>query len=150
MNNDLDTDVLLALVMRKRKVLLQLRELTSRQPALIADGDLPTLLRVFSAKQQVLEEVHRIDRQLEPFRQQRPEDRDWRSTEVRDQCRAAADDCRRLVEELKATELRDRNQLSEHWQATTKQLEGAHAAAEAREAYRPEVASVGFDLSSDS
>ncbi len=150
MSNTLDTDVLAGLLTRKRKVLLHLRELTMRQPALIAADDMPTLLRIFTAKQQLLEEVQRLDAQLEPFRRQQPEERQWSSTEVRDQCRAAADDCRRLVEELKTTELRDRRDLSERREATSMQLENAHAAAAARTAYQPAVASVGLDLSSDS
>jgi hypothetical protein len=55
-----------------------------------------------------------------------------------------------LVEEIKAAELRDKNELLERRDGVALQLEEAHAAAAARNAYRPAEAAAGLDLSSES
>lgn len=149
MSDRWETDALTDLVGRKLRALLQLRELTARQPALIAEEDTPTLLRVFAAKQTLLDEIRRLDEQLEPFRHQAPESRVWRSPEHQARCRLAAEQCRRLVEEIKATEVRDRDALVARRTAVACQLDAAHAAAAARSAYRPAAASGGFEWVSE-
>jgi hypothetical protein len=150
MSDAWETDTLAELVDRKLRVLIHLRELTVRQPALIAADDWKTLLRVFAAKQKLLEEVQRIDRQLEPFRSQEPEQRRWRSPDARAQCRRAAERCRELIEEIKASEASDKHQLVERREAVARHLEQSHAAAAARVAYRPVEVQSGLDLSSES
>jgi hypothetical protein len=150
MSDRLETDILAELVERKLRVLVQLRELTVRQPSLIATDDMKTLLRVFAAKQKLLEEIQRLDSHLEPFRSQDPQERVWRSADLQIRCRGAAEQCRRLVEEIKAAEKRDKLDLIERRDTTARQLEEAHAAAAARTAYRPTIASGGFDIQSES
>lgn len=148
MTERLETDLLTELVARKLRVLVQLRELTVRQPALIEADDAATLLRVLSAKQKLLEEVHRLDEQLEPFRQQDPDSRVWRTVDDRVRCRAAAEQCQALVEELKVVEAQDKHRLVERRDALSRELEHAHAAAEARTAYQTPEPIGRLDLSS--
>ena len=150
MSDVLETDTLARLVDGKLRVLSQLRELTVRQAPLIAADDAKMLLRVFAAKQRLLEEIQRLDLELEPFRRQDPEDRTWRSAERRAQCSEAAERCRRLVEEIKTSEIRDRAELIERRDAVGRRLEDAHAAAAAREAYRLEENAGGLNLISES
>jgi hypothetical protein len=150
MNEQFDTEILARLVDSKLRVLLQLRELTVRQAPLIAADDGKTLLRVFSAKQKLLEEVQRLDAELEPFRRQDPDARAWPSAAARARCAEAAERCRALVEEIKVSELRDRGDLIERRDAVARQLEEAHAAAAARDAYRPGAALGGLNLVSES
>ncbi|MBW3598421.1 MAG: flagellar export chaperone FlgN [Planctomycetes bacterium] len=148
--NEHDTDALAELVARKLRVVTQLRELTVRQPALIDSDDMKTLLRVLSAKQRLLEEVQRLDARLERFRRQDPEARVWRSPEDRRRCRAAAEQCQRLVEEVKALEAKDKDALVRRRSAVSQELDHAQAAAEARNAYQPVASPVRLDLSSES
>jgi hypothetical protein len=150
MSEHFETDTLARLVERKLRVLSQLRELTVRQAPIIAADDAKTLLRVFAAKQKLLEDIHRLDLELEPFRRQDPEDRVWRSAENRAQCAEAAERCRQLVEEIKASEIRDRTELIERRDGVARRLEEAHSAAAAREAYRLEEPAGGLNLISES
>jgi hypothetical protein len=150
MSEFLPTDALARLVDAKLRALSQLRELTVRQAPLIADDDARTLLRVFAAKQRLLEEIQRLDCEIEPFRSQDPDQRQWRSPEHRAQCAEAAERCRLLVEEIKTSEVGDRAELIERRDAVARQLEEAHAAAAARDAYRLEDAAGGLNLISES
>ncbi len=149
MGDRMETDILAELIGRKLRALLQLRELTLRQSTLIADDDTQTLLRVFAAKQKLLEEILRLDRELGPFRVQAPEDRVWRSPDDRVRCRHAAEYCQRLVEEIKTAEKRDCNELIDRREALGRQLETANAAADARSAYQSTSAATRIDLSSE-
>ena len=146
----LDTDALADLVARKLRVVTQLRELTVRQPALVEAGDMKSLLRVLTSKQKLLEEVQRLDGRLEPFRRQDPEQRVWQSPEHRRRCREDAEQCHRLVEEMKAMETRDKDHLVRRRDAVSQELEQAHAAAAARTAYQPAERTGGLDLCSES
>jgi flagellar biosynthesis/type III secretory pathway chaperone len=149
MSEPWETDTLARLIDSKLRVLAQLREITLRQAPLIAADDARTLLRVFAAKQKLLEEIQRLDQELEPFRSQDPEERKWRTPELRAKCAAAAERCRQLVEEIKASELRDRSGLIERRDGIARRLEEAHAAAAAREAYRLEETAGRLNLLSD-
>jgi hypothetical protein len=149
MSEPWETDALARLIESKLRVLSQLRELTLRQAPLIAADDARTLLRIFAAKQKLLEEIHRLDRELEPFRSQDPEDRKWRSPDARSKCAASAERCRQLVEEIKHSELRDRADLIERRDAAGRRLDEAHAAAAAREAYRLEESNGELNLLSE-
>jgi hypothetical protein len=146
----LDTDALAELVARKLRVVTQLRELTVRQPSLVEAGEMKSLLRVLASKQKLLEEVQRLDGRLEPFRRQDPEQRVWRSPDDRRRCREEAEQCHRLVEEIKVLESRDKDQLVRQRDSVSRELEQAHAAAAARTAYQPAEFSGGLDLCSDS
>jgi hypothetical protein len=149
MDDRLPTDILTELVARKLRVLLQLRELTLRQSSLVASDDLDTLLRVLGAKQRLLEEVHRLDASLTPFRNEDPDQRVWRCEDDRLRCRRAAEQCRHLVEEMKASELEQRTALTERHAAVVRELEHANTATEARSAYCGDAPQHRLDLASE-
>ncbi|MCA9644068.1 MAG: hypothetical protein KC492_25420, partial [Myxococcales bacterium] len=78
MNSEpLSTDRLAKLVCQKRQVLQQLRQVAVRQGELIGQEDVSTLLKLLATKQALLSGLQKLERALEPFRGQDPEDRPW-------------------------------------------------------------------------
>jgi hypothetical protein len=72
-----DTDLLSDWIRRKHNCLLHLRDLGRRQLELVRDGGMSELLDVLAAKQQLLVELQRVERGLDPFRGQDPDARPW-------------------------------------------------------------------------
>jgi hypothetical protein len=130
-----DTDQLADLVRRKHDCLARLHELGRSQVNLVAAGELNELLLVLSGKQQLLEHLQMIERQLDPFRDQAPELRRWRSSEHREQCAALIESCEALLAEIVEQERRSETQLCLRRDETAARLQGAHLASRARGAY---------------
>ena len=96
----MDTDQLDQLIHQKHQVLMQLRDLSRQQLALISAGeDMVPLLTVLSAKQRLMDQLTLLERKLDPFRDQDPETRKWRSPADRQRCALAAERCRSLLNE---------------------------------------------------
>ena len=57
------------------------------------------MLDVLAAKQRVLNDLQRVERALDPFRDQDPESRVWRNAEARADCARLLDECERLLQE---------------------------------------------------
>ena len=71
--DDQSTERLAALISQRRERLTQLRDVGRRQSELIAAGEISALLRLLSAKQQLIVALQEMERQLEPFHQQDPD-----------------------------------------------------------------------------
>lgn len=131
----LETDKLAELIERKRDYLLSLREMGKRQMEFVADGEMTRLLDVLSAKQRVLNDLQRVERALDPYRDQDPESRLWRTSEARANCARLLDECERLLRETVEQERQSEAALTVRRDEAAVRLHGAHAAGRARGAY---------------
>lgn len=145
----MDTDRLKQLVGRKRQVLEMLVQLARRQSEFISASDMTTLLKLLAAKQGLLQQLQQVERQLDPFRQQDPEQRAWRSAVERQECLEATQACEVMLAELMQIEQRDENEMVRRRDVVASQLNGVHSAQEARSAYAtmPYTAAASLDLS---
>ena len=152
MDESIATDILADLIGKKHAVLEQLRDLSRRQSDLIGDANMTRLLTVLSAKQTLLTELQKIQRQLEPFRQQDPEQRKWRSPQDRERCSQMAQRCEALLGEIMVVEKQSEAELVQRRDAAVARLEKTHSSAEATRAYMSTPAPVRrrLDLSSES
>jgi len=135
----LETDRLCDLITRKRVCLAELRDLGRRQLDLIQQDDMTQLLKVLSAKQHLIGNLQGIQRDLEPFRDQDPEQRRWRSPDDRARCAQEAAMCRQLLGEIVAQEKQSEGRLAQRRDETAIRLREAHAASLARGAYHADV-----------
>src|SRR5262245_46737952 len=81
---NMETDVLSQLIENRHDLLVELYQLAKRQPDAIRAGESNRLLSLLAAKQRLLHELLRVDRLLDPFRDQDPERRIWRSAADRE------------------------------------------------------------------
>ena len=130
-----ETDLLIALIAKKQECLAQMRDLGSRQLELIGEGDLTQLLKVLSAKQQVIGALQDIEKDLVPFGNQDPSKRQWRSAEDRTRCAEQAAACQNILGEIVLQEKESEKRLTKRRDAVAVQLHDAHAAGKARGAY---------------
>jgi hypothetical protein len=134
--HDSSTQLLADLVSKRRKCLVQLRDLGVRQAQMIADGEMAELLRLVSAKQQLIVALQAIEQQLAPFHEQDPETRQWESTEARNRCAENAEACRGLIQEVMAMEQAGERQMIERRDAVANQLRTVAAGSRVRDAYQ--------------
>lgn len=143
---------LLDLVDRKFACLRQLRDLGVQQQSLIDAGEITALLRLLADKQRLIEDLHRLERNLDPFREQDPERRAWSSDAERLRCASLAEQSARLLREVLDNEKRCEELLQRRRDDTAERLAAVQTAGMARGAYAPtEDYSVStLDLSTDS
>ena len=146
-----DTNTLAKLIAAKHDVLVQLRQLSRQQLDLIDEGDMSKLLVLLSAKQSLLGQLQKVERQLDPFRSQDPEGRRWESSQLRQQTRQTAERCEGLLGEIMMIEKQGESDLVRRRDAAAHHLQGVHTAARARGAYSQPNADHGrrLDLSSE-
>ena len=148
----MDTDVLAQLMDRKCEVLEQLHQLAQRQLAVVGEGGQTSdLLGVLAAKQGLLDQLQALQRQLDPYRQQDPDSRRWRTTRDRQRCAQVSGRCQALLGEVIELERRSETQLKSQRDRTAAQLRAVSTAAEARAAYtaRPGDSQRSLDLASE-
>jgi hypothetical protein len=130
-----DTHHLADLIRRKHDVLAKLHELGRSQLAFVDGGELTELLVVLSGKQQLLEHLQSIERQLDPFRDQDPDSRRWASIEDRRRSAEMIDKCETLLAEIVEQERRSEAVLCLRRDEAAARLQGVHLAGRARGAY---------------
>jgi hypothetical protein len=147
----LSTDTLAELVGKKHDLLVQLRDVGLRQMELIEGADMTQLLKLLSSKQRLLGGLQGIECQLNPFRQQNPEQRVWRTHADRQRCAELAARCETLLAEVVEQEKRGETRLRAHRDRVAVELDGAHQAAQAKNAYGDQPWSISrqLDLSSE-
>jgi flagellar biosynthesis/type III secretory pathway chaperone len=133
------TTLLADLVSKRRKCLVQLRDLGARQAQMIADGEMAELLRLVSAKQQLIVALQAIEQRLAPFHEQDPETRKWATSAARAQCAADAEACRELIQEVMAMEQAGERQMTERRDAVANQLRTVAAGSRVRDAYEAQL-----------
>jgi hypothetical protein len=148
----LETEQLAEIMSARRERLADLAYLCRRQLELIDSGDMSLLLKVLSAKQRLLGELQTLERALDPFRDQRAEERTWQSPERRSACAKDCDESNRALAEVFQLEQRSSARLAERRDAAAAGLARLHSAHEACGAYLAPPAATPFhhlDLSSD-
>jgi len=130
------TTHLAELIAKRRKCLAQLRELGAKQGELIADGNMTALLRIFSAKQELIAALETLERELRPYHDEDPESREWVSPAARAACAADAEECRRLLAEVMALEQAGERQMTVRRDGVAHELRSLSAARGVREAYQ--------------
>jgi hypothetical protein len=131
-----ETEILFSLIRTKRECLLRLRDLGKKQQVLIDEGDFGALLEVLAAKQKPLVQLQRLERALDPFRRQDPEGRVWQTPEERQRCAEVLQECESLLTAVLRQEKYCEGALLRRREEAARQLQGAHLAGRAREAYQ--------------
>ncbi len=137
---DLSTERLAHLVHQKSVLVRELHKLVSKQQEMIRQQEVD-LIPLLAVKQRVLETLSEVDRALDPFRQQDPEHRYWKSMETRIACREEADHCEVLFRQVLLIENDCTMALQQQQQKTKEQLQGAVAAGQVNRAYQQTQAS---------
>jgi hypothetical protein len=130
-----ETHELLQLIARKRQILAQLCQQGQRQRDCIDRNELGELLHVLALKQQLIAALEETERELDPFRDQDPEQRSWRTPADRAQCARMLNDCETLLAESLRQERASEAVLRQRRDETASRLAMSHAAGEARQAY---------------
>jgi hypothetical protein len=132
-----ETDRLAELVRRKHLCLTQLRDLGRQQCDVVEQGDVNDLLRILGAKQLLITSMQEVERALDPFRQQDPESRVWRSSTDREACAVLVADCERIYRSILEQERESEGHLRRRRDSAAERLAEARAADEVRGAYSP-------------
>lgn len=133
----------------KLQVLQVLQKLAQQQLELIMGGDMTGLLKLLSAKQTVMDQLSKVERQLDPFRGQEPDARDWASVDDRQRCQRNVETCNQLLAEMMRLEKEGETEMVRRREDASARLAGMHGASEARHAYAGDSASRGFGLSTE-
>lgn len=129
------TDQLAELIAAKHECLRQLVELGRAQLELIESNDLSRLLRVLAAKQTLIGQLQTVSTSLEPFRQQDPESRVWRSTELRERSAQQLRECDEMFAHVSQQEQTSEQRLRTQRDDVGDRLRMANTAGRARDAY---------------
>ncbi len=147
----LETDILFDLVRAKRACLEQLQVMGRRQMDLIESDQMTALLDLLTHKQNTLSKLQRIERNLDPFRNQSPDARRWRSEDERRRCSEELAACETLLAEIIEREKAGEAAMIRRRDQAAAQLQGMHRASQARSSYAAPVTSTisQIDLCSD-
>jgi hypothetical protein len=137
---ELSTERLAHLVHQKSILVRELHKLVTKQQEMIRHQEVD-LIPLLAVKQRVLETLNEVDRAMDPFRQQDPDRRYWKSTETRTACRDEADQCEALFRQVLLIENDCNMALQQQQQKTKEQLQGAVAAGQVSRAYQQSQAS---------
>lgn len=146
-----DTNLLSELIGRKHDCLAQLCAMGRKQMELVRSGTIAELLDVLSAKQRALARLQQIEKELDPFRDQDPDLRRWRTPQQRQQCAEQVEQCESLLREIMAKEKKSESELIVRRDDAATQLQGIHQSGKARGAYTAQSRSEAtqLDLSSE-
>lgn len=145
----MESQRLAQLALCKLQVLQLLRRLAAQQLEVITGGDLSNLLKLLAAKQSVMDQLAKVEQQLDPFRGQDPETRDWPSTAARESCQQNVEACNELLSEIMRLEKQGEMEMVRRRDDASLRLDGMHGASEARHAYVAAAAATGLDLSTE-
>jgi hypothetical protein len=133
--SEFETDILTQLVRARYTCLTQLRDMGRRQLELIERRNVTALLDVLAAKQRPLADIQRIERALDPFRSQDPEQRRWRTPADRAACAELVRQCDALLREIGVQERRCEELMTEQRDEIAVRLQQFRAAGQAHGAY---------------
>jgi hypothetical protein len=145
-----DTQQLAELLDAKHGCLLELRDLGRAQSQWIAGGDVAHLLRTLAEKQQLIERLTRIERLLDPFRDQDPQSRVWRSADERGRCAKLIETSQALLDEILQQEKRNEAELQLKRDEVAARLQNLNVTRNARHAYAEQATADASHLDFDS
>ena len=132
------TDLLAELIERKLDCLVRLHDMGNKQFEFAKADRITELLDVLAAKQRVLIELQRIERQLAPFRDQDPTRRRWPTPGKREKCAQQLAQCEALLAKIIAQERQSEGEMIRRRDDLADRLQGIHVARQARGAYTAE------------
>ncbi|MDR1959038.1 MAG: hypothetical protein LBQ54_08350 [Planctomycetaceae bacterium] len=88
------TELFLELMERKADIVDQLCQFAEKQLEIVRASDITLLLSFLSRKQHLIYEMEFVEKELTPFREEKPEDRLWASPEAKERCQERIDFCR--------------------------------------------------------
>lgn len=141
-----DTEQLADLVARKHDCLRQLHDLARRQFVLIEDEHISDLLVLLAHKQRLLGILQGVDQQLTPFRGQQPEQRVWRSNDIRQRTGELLGLCEQLLAEILECEKTGEARLLARRDETALRVKTAFSGHEAHQAYATDYSVAGGRL----
>jgi hypothetical protein len=97
-------------------------------------------MQVLASKESLLAQLQLVERQLDPFRAQDPEQRSWASPAARKACQDDANRCAALLAEIVMIEKRAEAEMTRRRDATAAQLQATYSSREAQGAYFAPVA----------
>jgi hypothetical protein len=133
---ELNSQTLADLIAKRHHCLVKLRGLGCKQSELIAAGNMGSLLRLLSAKNQWIVAVQTIEKELTPYHEQDPDTRVWASEAARSQCARQAAECKQLLAEVMQMEQQNEQKMTERRDKVANQLQMAHAAGSVCSAYQ--------------
>ncbi len=148
----MSTQHLASLLEDKHDCLTQLRDLGARQLERIDAGDMTTLMKVLSAKQRILADLQAVERGLDPYRGESPDERAWRTPTERERCTQVTRSCQLLFAEIVAMEREAESRLILDRDDAEQRLRGMQVAAGAQVAYmrNAAISTSSLDLSTES
>lgn len=87
------TDKLFELIEQKLQLLLHMRELTTIQSEAILSNDISQVLTTLSRKEVIMDQLNRVQTDLQDYQSDDPETRIWSSPERRAECRDMSQRC---------------------------------------------------------
>ncbi len=129
------TAILSERIRQKHELLVQLRDIGLRQLELIGSGDMNQLLKVLAAKQRLLGILQTVERALDPFRDEDPQQRSWRSPADREKCAEMALCCESLLRDIVEQERQSESEMIIRRNETARRLRDIQHAAEIHRAY---------------
>lgn len=145
----MNTDMLVGHLIDKRDVLWQLRQLVDCQAPLIAGGDSKKLLGLLATKEKLLTRLKKVEASLDPFRDDDPEDRVWRSAADRQAARDISTECDKLLAEVMEIDRNDEQNLVARHGNVEKDLHHIQTSRPINVAYSPPPNRGTLDLSSE-
>ncbi len=129
------TDTLAELIHARCECLTHLRDLGRKQFELIDTDEMTALLDLLAVKQRSLVQLQKIERSLNPFRDQDAPQRRWRSESDRCTCAEKLKQCEVLLGEIITQEKCSEETLRRRRDEAAKRLHGVHLSGRARGAY---------------
>jgi hypothetical protein len=145
----MSTAKLAALIDSRLAVLTQLLALSRQQARVIDAEDLSALLTVLAGKQQLVNQLQLLDRQLAPYQQQAPESRQWASTAERTRCQQQAAKCEAALLEIISAEQQAEHQMTQRRDAVAQRLAAINQTSHAARGYLPAVPSAVSQFTSE-
>ena len=130
------TENLADLIDKRYRCLTQLRDLGKKQSELIQAGDMTPLLRLITAKNQLIAALQSIEQGLAPYHNQDPDARVWHSDEAKVRSKQLAAACQQLLDEVMNLERQNEQEMIARRDQVASQLQAAQAAGNARGAYQ--------------
>jgi len=131
----LSTEKLADLIRQKHQILTQLRDVGHRQMEIVEQGEIASLLKLLAAKQQWIDALQYVERELGPFHAEDPDQRAWPGAEQRAQCAKQAAECNELLSEVVRLEKACEEKMTVRRNEVASRLQHAQAAGHARSAY---------------
>jgi predicted KAP-like P-loop ATPase len=124
------TEQLFHWIETKLHLLSEMHQMSIDQTDFVSRHDMTALMTLLSRKQSLMESLHEVQSQLQPYQSQDPESRVWSSIERRKACQAMIARCDTLVQNLIVMENRSLDNMTLQRELVSAQLQqNIHATA---------------------